>query len=377
MIAGTQADYESDAGSTKDAPYLALTGELWGIFCKYFWENWPRYNGTALYITKKTPKLVAKILATKFGFVPDCIEGLPAAIFLPDRKTGTIRVFICLPLFHRLRPEDRWISRCLVNVFQKSRGISVEYKLTRGEVCSPWVPMINSISSTMFFPCDNFTKTSEITLKSLEIMVRGRKSQLSVEEIACHCTQEWSVWCVYVCVSITNCTWIYPNVISNKCKRSTDEAIFIIIDVHRYQYCILAHQFKMRELFNWLDMRGGKTRTTRTPAFWDIAPWLPILVIHIRSQVKTRQSQSYKFKQIAKNPNFEILQETLHATHHLQLLDKMSKYEMDPTRTVGSTERTQNAGRTDGRTDGHTDRWTDGQSETNIPPNNFFVRRVW
>ena len=48
----------------------------------------------------------------------------------------------------------------------------------------------------MFFPCDNFKKTSEITLKSLEIMVRGRKSQLSVEEIACHCTQEWSVWCV-------------------------------------------------------------------------------------------------------------------------------------------------------------------------------------
>ena len=26
------------------------------------------------------------------------------------------------------------------------------------------------------------------------------------------------------------------------------------------------------------------------------APWLPILVIHIRSQLKTRQSQSYKFK---------------------------------------------------------------------------------
>ena len=26
------------------------------------------------------------------------------------------------------------------------------------------------------------------------------------------------------------------------------------------------------------------------------APWLPTVVIHIRSQVKTRQSQSYKFK---------------------------------------------------------------------------------
>ena len=196
-------------------------------------------------------------------------------------------------------------------------------------------------------------------------MVRGRKSQLSVKEIACHCTQELSVWCVYVCVAITNCTWIYPNVISNKCKRSTDEAILIIIDVHRYQYCILADQFKMRELFNWLDMRGGKTRTTRTPAFWDTAPWLPILVIHIRSQVKTRQSQSYKFKKIAKNPNFEILQETLHATHLLKLLDKMSKYEMDPTRTVGSTERTRNAGRTDGRMDGRTYWQMDRRTEWN------------
>ena len=38
------------------------------------------------------------------------------------------------------------------------------------------------------------------------------------------------------------------------------------------------------------------------------APWLPIPVIHIRSQVKTRQSQSYKFKKIAKNLNLDILQ---------------------------------------------------------------------
>ena len=31
------------------------------------------------------------------------------------------------------------------------------------------------------------------------------------------------------------------------------------------------------------------------------APWLPILLIHIGSQVKTRQSQSYKFETFAKN----------------------------------------------------------------------------
>ena len=82
------------------------------------------------------------------------------------------------------------------------------------------------------------------------------------------------------------------------------------------------------------------TGTTRTPEFWDTptTPWLPILVIHIRSQVKTTQSQSYKIKK--KCQKIEILQETLHATHLLKLLGKMYKYEMDPTRTVGATERT-------------------------------------
>ena len=48
---------------------------------------------------------------------------------------------------------------------------------------------------------------------------------------------------------------------------------------------------------------------------------------------------------------FEILHETLHATHLLKLFDKMYKYEMDPTKTVGTTERTWDAGRMDGRTE--------------------------
>ena len=29
--------------------YLTLAGELWGVFCKDFEENWSRYNGTVLY----------------------------------------------------------------------------------------------------------------------------------------------------------------------------------------------------------------------------------------------------------------------------------------------------------------------------------------
>ena len=63
------------------------------------------------------------------------------------------------------------------------------------------------------------------------------------------------------------------------------------------------------------------------------------------------------------------MQTTLQVTHFLKLLDKMCKYEMDPTRTVGATERTRDVGQMDGQR-------TDRQSETNIPPNNIIVRRV-
>ena len=49
-------------------------------------------------------------------------------------------------------------------------------------------------------------------------------------------------------------------------------------------------------------------------------------------------------------------------TFSVKLFDKMYKYEMDPSRTVGTTEQTRDAGQ------------MDGQSETNIPPNNFVVR---
>ena len=75
--------------------------------------------------------------------------------------------------------------------------------------------------------------------------------------------------------------------------------------------------------------------------------------------------------QILKNSikNIQILRETLHATHLLKLFDKMCKYEMDPSRTVGATERTQDAGRMDRRTDGR----TDGVKPI-YPPNNFVVR---
>ena len=101
----------------------------------------------------------------------------------------------------------------------------------------------------------------------------------------------------------------------------------------------------------------GTTRRTRTPAFWDTpaAPWLPILVIHIRSQVKTRQSQIDKFKNIATNSNFEFLQEPLHGTHPLKLLHKMYIYIWNGSNQNCRCYRADMGCGTDGRTDRRTD----------------------
>ena len=90
------------------------------------------------------------------------------------------------------------------------------------------------------------------------------------------------------------------------------------------------------------------------------ASWLPIPLSHIGSQVKRRQSQSYKFKEFAKISNFWILKQTLQTKRLLKLLDKMCKYEMDPMSIVEDTERAQFCPQMDRR--------TDGQGETSIPP---------
>ena len=45
----TVPETESDIRITIDTPYLALTGELWGVYCEDLGENWPRYNSTTLY----------------------------------------------------------------------------------------------------------------------------------------------------------------------------------------------------------------------------------------------------------------------------------------------------------------------------------------
>ena len=81
-------------------------------------------------------------------------------------------------------------------------------------------------------------------------------------------------------------------------------------------------------------------RSQNTPA----TPWLPILLIHNRSQFKTRWSQSHRFKKSAKNSG--------------------CKYEMDPASIVEDTEWT----RFCPQMDWGTDRQMDRQCETRITP---------
>ena len=80
------------------------------------------------------------------------------------------------------------------------------------------------------------------------------------------------------------------------------------------------------------------------------------MITHIGYSHQIPKQDKVKVTHLKKMPNIKILQETLHVTHLLKLLDEMYKYEVNPTRTVGATERTRDAGRTDGR------------SETNISP---------
>ena len=46
----TEAEYKWEFVLTKDTPYVALMGELWGVYCEDFGENGPQYNGITLYI---------------------------------------------------------------------------------------------------------------------------------------------------------------------------------------------------------------------------------------------------------------------------------------------------------------------------------------
>ena len=73
----------------------------------------------------------------------------------------------------------------------------------------------------------------------------------------------------------------------------------------------------------------------------------------VQWKLEQLERQKFKFWNFARNFTYE--------THFLKLLNKMYQYEIDPTRTVGATERTWDTRRTDA------DWRTDRRSEIKIP----------
>ena len=43
------AESVSEILESQQTPHISPTDELWGVYCENCWENWPRYNRTALY----------------------------------------------------------------------------------------------------------------------------------------------------------------------------------------------------------------------------------------------------------------------------------------------------------------------------------------
>ena len=152
-------------------------------------------------------------------------------------------------------------------------------------------------------------------------------------------------WKTRICLSYVANTNVPCMLMTWRCRSQGRQAVAGIPLGHHTYSCVPLRPSPILEQLEHL-------RSEIPPA----PPWLPKLLIHIRYHITTRQSQSYKFKKFAKNSNFGILQEPLHTTHLLKLLNKMCKYIMDLASIVEDTERTGFCPRTDGR------------SETNIPP---------
>ena len=78
-------------------------------------------------------------------------------------------------------------------------------------------------------------------------------------------------------------------------------------------------------------------------------------MIHIRSQVKWRQSQSYKFKKLTKIKILQFCQKLCTRHTFWSCLIRCIHMKWIQPELTGATERTRDAGRTDRRTDGRTD----------------------
>ena len=98
---GNKAKIQPDAKSPKDTPCLALTDELWGVFCEYFWENWVRYSSTALYYFGRRRTC------------QNCQSLLQKNVF---RTTNSLKINTPFALLFQLETSKSYIQKMLRNI---------------------------------------------------------------------------------------------------------------------------------------------------------------------------------------------------------------------------------------------------------------------
>ena len=64
----TVVEHRSDLILTTDTPLVPLMGELWGVCCRDIGENWPRYNGTALYMGRDVYGIWLRELGLNYAY---------------------------------------------------------------------------------------------------------------------------------------------------------------------------------------------------------------------------------------------------------------------------------------------------------------------
>ena len=126
----------------------------------------------------------------------------------------------------------------------------------------------------------------------------------------------------------------------------------------RYCLAALRHQSTTWTITDLSESSLISTRTTKTPAFWGYPP-PPHDYPHywVISDPKSKEDE-VKVTNLKNLPKYLILKflNRLYTPYLLKLLDKMCKYEIDPTSIVEDTEWTRFCPQTDSRTDGQTDK---------------------
>ena len=115
----TASGSDSDFIITPDTPYLALTGELWGVYCEDLGENWLRCNGT--------------IKAAAESYISPCMGLLPVTkscglrIHQGCRDRFPCHRGLAIPTCHTARA---W---CMCRDAGRDRLLTVSFKVVGGE----------------------------------------------------------------------------------------------------------------------------------------------------------------------------------------------------------------------------------------------------